>query len=97
MKVDARDRIWLHYSSSIRLSSEMTSAKGVGGNRLVAAPLNIDSVVKLPKCVDRPHPSRKFKHGNHGFRCSASTRVVKAPQVRGPIRGGALGRQTPSR
>jgi hypothetical protein len=50
-KVDSRDRIWLLYSTSIRLASEMAASRGVGGTRKVAAPLNIDNVVKLPKQV----------------------------------------------
>jgi len=47
-KIDSRERIWLLYSSSIRLASEMTAQRGMGGSVQVAAPLNIDNVVKLP-------------------------------------------------
>ena len=59
-KVDSRDRIWLLYSTSIRLASEMMASRGMSGTRQVAAPLNIDNVVKLPKQVKlRAAPSHE--------------------------------------
>lgn len=50
-KVDAKDRIWLLWSSSLRLTSEMTGGEDGLGGRRTAAPLNIDSIVKLPAHV----------------------------------------------
>lgn len=51
LQVDSRDRIWLCYSSSIRLASEMVASRSLGGAKASAAPLNIGDVIKLPKSV----------------------------------------------
>ena len=52
-KVDAKDRIWLLWSSSIRLDEE--SFSGGGGTPGMTAPLNIDSIVKLPPTIKLSH------------------------------------------
>ena len=42
-KVDARDRVWLLWSSSIRLASEASMLNGTTASQM---PLNIDSIVR---------------------------------------------------
>lgn len=52
-KVDAKDRVWLLWSSSIRLDDESTAAGGGGG--MISTPVNIDSIVKLPPTIKLNH------------------------------------------
>ena len=59
-KVDAKDRVWLLWSSSIRLDDEPFS--GGPGTPGLTAPLNIDSIVKLPATIKLSHFA---SHGSH--------------------------------
>ncbi|GMH46716.1 hypothetical protein TrRE_jg5169 [Triparma retinervis] len=59
-EVDAKDRIWLLWSSSIRLDDEPFS--GGPGTPGLTAPLNIDSIVKLPATIKLSHFA---SHGSH--------------------------------
>ncbi|GMH78962.1 hypothetical protein TrST_g4447 [Triparma strigata] len=53
-KVDAKDRVWLQYASSIRLEEESFSGGG-GTSGMMSQPLNIDNIVKLPKTIKLSH------------------------------------------
>ncbi len=51
-KVDAKDRVWLLWASSVRLEDDGFSG---GGSGLINTPVNIDSIVKLPPTIKLAH------------------------------------------
>ena len=69
-KVDAKDRIWVLWTSSIRLDHEPFSGSNTG---TIVQPLNIVSIVKLP-------PTIKLAHfASHGSSTAQSKESNPAP------------------
>ena len=72
-KVDSKDRLWLLWSSSIRLDPDTFAAGGGTGRRShMNAPINIDSIIRLPPTVKLSHTATHTSSATHAAAAASS-------------------------